>query len=316
MTCKNREIVASILKQSDSWTVLSHIKPDGDTLGSASALVQMGLSMGKDVKWYGQDPFPERYLFLPLSHLYIPSSCLPSERQNSLVIALDISSLDRGVAGMELVKDLVVIDHHGDNPLFGKANWVDGEISSVGEMIFDISSDLGVAMDLPTAEAIYTAIITDTGNLSFPNVKSKTVRTVADLIDAGVSPNRVAEKLYNRDTTNRLRLWGRAFDRAKWEGGICYSYITKEDFSLTDTDLDDTESLINSFMRVKDTEVALLFVENSEDIKVSLRSKGNISVQKIAHRWGGGGHLCASGCRLKGSVDEVISNVLQSALSS
>lgn len=313
-TGKNsKDSLKDILTRSEKWIVVSHVKPDGDTLGSASALVQIGISLGKEVKWWGRDPLPGRYEFLPCSDSYFAKQSISELdlEDGGLVVSVDVSSLDRGIDGMDL-GELAVIDHHGDNSLFGSVNWVEGEASSVGEMIYSLSVSMGVALTRGMAEALYVAIITDTGNLSFSNVTGDTVRVVADLIDCGVRPPEISEKLYHRDTTERLRLWGRAFERAKWEASICYSYLYADDFRDTGTEHDDTESLINSLMRIKDTEIALLFVEDGSEVKVSLRSKGRISVQDIAHVWGGGGHICASGCRVEGKMEEVILNVIKS----
>lgn len=313
MKRNSSESLKKLLLSKKKWIVISHVKPDGDTLGSASALVQMGISLGKDVLWWGRDPFPERYSFLPFSSLYSEKSSIVKEDffDDPLLISVDVSSVERGIKGMDL-GELAVIDHHGDNPCFGSANWVDGSVSSVGEMIYDLSYLMEITLTKEIAEAIYVAIVTDTGNLSFSNVTSHTVKAIASLIDCGVEPHIILEKLYNRDTPERLRLWGRSFERLKWDRGISYSFLLEKDFVDTGTDQDDTESLINSFMRIRDTEVALLFVEDKGEIKVSLRSKGQVSVQQIAHLWGGGGHICASGCRVKGNIDEVISDVVKS----
>lgn len=313
MEKNSKEALKNILMDRDNWVVISHLKPDGDTLGSASAMVQIGLSLGKRVQWWGKDPLPERYSFLPCSDLYAVKDAVAQEDLDDkpLMIAIDISSIERGLKGMDS-GDLVVVDHHGDNPCFGSVNWVDSEISSVGEMIYSLAESMGLRLTKGMAESIYVAIITDTGNLSFSNVTGETLRTVANLVDFGVVPSDVTEKLYHRDTPERLKLWGRAFERLRCRRKICYSYLRSKDFNETGTEQDDTESLINTFMRIKDAEVALLFVEDKEDVKVSLRSKGKISVQEIAHLWGGGGHICASGCRVRGSIDEVILHVVES----
>lgn len=309
----SKDTVKILLLTRKRWVIISHIKPDGDTLGSASALVQMAIDLGKDVRWWGQDPFPERYNFLPRSELYtIKNGIFDGDiDEDSVLISVDVSSLDRGIKGMESA-ELAVIDHHGDNSLSGSVKWVDGKVSSVGEMIYTLSQSIGIKLTKGIAEAIYVAIITDTGNLSFSNVTGSTVRAIADLIDVGVDPSLMSERLYHRDTPERLHLWARAFERVKWINNICYSYLYAKDFCETGTDHDDTESLVNSLMRIRNTEVALLFVEDDGDVKVSLRSKGNISVQAVAHIWGGGGHVCASGCRVKGKMDEVIADVVKS----
>lgn len=315
MEKNSKDALKDILTRREKWIIVSHVKPDGDTLGSASALVQIGRDMGKDVRWWGRDPMPERYDFLPCSEVYVAKQSISDLdlEDGSIFVSVDVSSLDRGIDGMNL-GELAVIDHHGDNSLFGSVNWVDGEASSVGEMIYRLSVSMDVALSRGMAEALYVAIITDTGNLSFSNVTGETVRIVAHLIDRGVRPPEISENLYHNDTPERLRLWGRAFDRVVRDGNICYSYLYADDFLDTGTEQDDTESLINSLMRIKDTDVALLFVEDGSDVKVSLRSKGRISVQDIAHSWGGGGHICASGCRVNGKIEEVILNVVKSIL--
>ncbi|MCF4113604.1 MULTISPECIES: DHH family phosphoesterase [Dethiosulfovibrio] len=311
MENENKARLISTLKDSGSWILISHVKPDGDTLGSASALFKIGLSLGKDVRWYGKDPFPERYRFLFASDRYESVQSMPDIPENSVVVALDVSTLDRGIEGMSKGEKLVVIDHHGDNARFGDINLIE-DVSSVGEMIYCLAGDMNVAISADMAEAIYVAIATDTGGMTFSNTGGKTLRIVADLLDCGLPLQRVVEMLYHNDTVERLHLWGRAYERVVRLDGLCYSWLYDVDFEETHTDQDDTESLVNSLMKIKDTKVAVLFVENDKDVKVSLRSDGSLSVREIAHLWNGGGHPCASGCRLTGPMDEVIARVLDS----
>ncbi len=309
MTSEDRRRVVAALKEAPEWLLISHVKPDGDTLGAASALLQIGQFLGKNVLWGGADPLPHRYDFIPCGDLYRVMPSLSDDLAQRLVVTVDVSTPDRGLPGIEKAANLVVIDHHGDNPRFGTVNWI-ASVSSVGEMIHGLVSDLGVIPTLPMAEAIYVAIVTDTGGLSFSNTTGETLRVVAELLDQGVSPQGMNRLLYHNDSPSRLHLWGRAFQRIVWRNGVCYSWLGMRDFDETGTVPDDTETLINALMRISDTVVGVLFVEAGDDIKVSLRSVGDLSVRSVASLWGGGGHPNASGCRLSGTMNEVIDDVI------
>lgn len=312
MKQKSKNAVIESLRSSDSWTIISHVKPDGDTLGSASALFLLGEKLKKTVRWGGRDPFPDRYLFLARSEKYHQiESVQDLAQQDDLVITVDVSTIERGVDGLDAFYKVVNIDHHGDNNGFGFVSWIAPEASAVGEMIYSLAEDLGVIMDKEIAEALYVSIITDSGSMTYSNTTGDTCRIVGGLIDRGVKPEEITRLLYHNNSIERGHLWGRAYSRITSKGIVSYTWINKKDFIETGATNDDTEGLVNEVSRIKGTKISILFIENEEDIKVSFRSDCDYSVRDLASKWGGGGHVCASGCRISGLMDEVIDRVLR-----
>ena len=173
----------------NKWLVISHHKPDGDTLGSASAVVSLGESLGKDVSWVGVDPLPDKYLFLPHAGKYqVIREISPGSDDHMIIIALDTSNVARSVPGIDIAQNdffILNIDHHGDNEMYGTFNCVDENASSTAELLFQLFKEEGIAISYDMAIALYTGIMTDTGNFSYDNTSSLTLKIASELVDIG-----------------------------------------------------------------------------------------------------------------------------------
>ncbi|MDY3868987.1 MAG: bifunctional oligoribonuclease/PAP phosphatase NrnA [Pyramidobacter sp.] len=292
--------IADFLKTQPRWRILCHVKPDGDTLGSASALVSAGKSLGCDVQWGGPDPVPAQYRFLPWIAEYRVFDAVPKD--DCCQIAIDVSTPDRTVQGARIH---VCVDHHPDNQGFGLLNWIHPEASSAGEIVYDLIRELDAPVDLKTAEALYVSIMTDTGGFKYSNTGAQTLHVASELVKAGVCPDKIDEQLYYNDSIAKLHLWGRCLNRVRQiNGRAVLSWVSRQDFKETGAAEDDTESLVNMLNRVAGTQAAVLVNEISGALRCSIRSRGDCSAQQIASKWGGGGHKYAAGCTIALPLEE------------
>jgi len=308
--------IIRILLEADTWVIISHEKPDGDTLGSCSAFYQRGLSLGKRCMWRGPDRIPVVYDFLPGSDKYdIPvPGFLREIRPGSVVIVLDTANQSRSIEGISgLSKDipLVNIDHHGDNKLFGTINWIDAKASSTGEMVFEL---FAIARWHPTpgeAESLLAAIATDTGFFRFSCTSSKTLSAASSLVASGADISRIYGKIHENRSIHGLRLWGLGLKKARTlhSGRMGLTWLDRNDFKTTKADREECENLVNSLLTVSGVVLAVLLQEEEGYCRASIRTREPVDARKFAEIWGGGGHLRASGCKIDGTLEEVLEEV-------
>ncbi len=292
-----KQRIINLLLEASFWRILVHVKPDGDALGSASALAAAGAALGKKVQWGGADQLPLMYSFLPYTTDYCRYETLP--RDGALTVCLDTSTVGRSIPGLVAEDVDINIDHHPDNPRFGKLCWVEPGAAAVGEMLCSLIPSLGCSMGRNIALPLYVAMVTDTGGFSYSNTTAETLKAAAALLESGISPVEVDEMLYHHDSLSKLHLWGRALSRAKRIGKrSVLSWLSREDFDSTGAGEEDTEGLVNELTRMKAVDMTVLVIETEKELRCSVRSRGDCSAQAFAAHWGGGGHKYAAGCRL------------------
>jgi len=307
--------IIRILSEADRWIVVTHCKPDGDTLGSGSAFLALGESMGKKVAWGGPDQFPETYDFLYGADRYVPGIAPDALdlKKGDAVIVLDTSTRERCVPGIDFLPEgvpVVNIDHHHDNERFGSIAWVDASASSTGEMCWLLFKQWGAALPPEAAESLYTAIVTDCGNFTFSCTTSRTHEAAGDLLDCGVSPEKLDYMIRCSRTMEGLHLRGRALERIFPVGGTAAcTWLALQDFADTGSDPSETEGLVNELLTLRSVSFAVLLVEEEDKVRASFRSRGGISAAKAAHRFGGGGHPQAAGCSLPLPLEEALRSV-------
>jgi len=290
----------SALRRFAGWLLLSHEQPDGDTLGSASALLVFGQRMGKAVRWAGPDPMPESYAFLPGADRYEPlrEISLPPD---VLPIFIDTSNPERTlrVEGMP-ERFAVNIDHHGDNARFASVNFVDPSAGATAELVWEILTRLEKPVDTSAAIGLYAGLVTDTGRFGYSCTTPRSHRIAAELLERGIQAELMDRLLYSNWTPQAVRLRGRAFSRLDYEPehGIALTWLTKADFEETGADPSETEGLASELLRIRNSRFSAVLIENDTSVRVSLRSRGKPSAAEIAHRHGGGGHPNAAGMRL------------------
>jgi phosphoesterase RecJ-like protein len=310
--------VADALRERDRFLLVTHENPDGDALGSLLAL-KLGLdALGKDSVMFlgGETGIPQEYELLALEDLRRE---LPPDAAERVLVALDCASATRmglDPALLERVPLSLDVDHHHDNTRFARVNLIVPEASSTGEVVRDVLRELGVPLTPEIAEALYVALVTDTGRFQYANTTPKALRLAAELVEAGVDVHRVFEGIYESVDFAKLKLLARALDRAQvYEGGrIVVSYLLRSDFAELGVGEEYAEGIIDSLRSVDGAELAVTIREPPEPAgaprRVSLRSsRDEIDASAIARQRGGGGHRQAAGFSSAESVEEIVAFV-------
>ena len=300
--------------------ITSHENPDSDALGSMLAL-GLGLKkLGKEIVLYNKDGVPEVLGFLPHSELIV-SSIDEIEGSFDLCFVVDCPTTDR--PGEELREFLssrrcskvIIVDHHKTTSPSDNLSLLDPDVSSTGVLIYFILKNVGVEIDSPIAENLYTTIVGDTGSFRYSNTNSQAFSIAAELVQAGADPERVSQALYENEPLKKLKLLGLVIPTLQVvsDNRIASLYVDRTMFEMTGTDREDTEGMVNVPRSIKGVEVALLFRQEANDSsplwKVSLRSKGKVDVSKIAESFGGGGHRKAAGCNIAGELSEAMQKI-------
>ncbi len=310
-----------LIEQAEQVVLITHIKPDGDALGSLFGLADILQGMDKRVFCYLEEEIPHMYGFLPgLGQAETTVEALEyfvqAAEKNILAIALDCGDMQRlGKSGplLRKIHPFVVIDHHKGNNGFGDLSWVEAHRSSTGEMVCDLARALGQELSESAATCLYTAIVTDTGSFRYASTSSHTHRVAAALVECGARPGMINEKLYDNYPLGRLRLMQLVLTTLAMFAAeqIAVISVTGKMLEQTGTTLEDTENFINLPRAVKTVRVAVFLKEGQGFVSVSLRSRGCCDVSKVAVRFGGGGHVRASGFRSNGlSLDQVRERLL------
>lgn len=307
--------IAEEVRSKDCFLIGNHVNPEGDAIGSVLALGLVLKGLGKRVQVLSQDPTPEVFSFLPGAEEIRHQA--PKNVPFDVAFALDCGDKTRLGEEFGQVKEIgkiINIDHHVSNRHFGDINLVDPAASSTAEIIFDLLRHIPVKLTPGVAENIYTAILTDTGSFHYSNTSPKTFSVARSCLLAGVNPWKVAEKVYESQPLPRLRLLPLVLATLEVDGDgrIPYVIVTQKSMEEAGASVALTEDFINFPRSLKGSEVALLFREiSAEKYRVSMRSRGNVDVARIAEEFQGGGHPQAAGCTVEGSLSEVKGKVLE-----
>ncbi|HZP37004.1 MAG TPA: bifunctional oligoribonuclease/PAP phosphatase NrnA [Methylomirabilota bacterium] len=287
-----------------SALMLGHVHPDGDVLGT---LFGLGLAMEKagwSVSYAGPDPVPEVLAFIPGSDRWQVWRSAP--RRFDTIVLTDCPNDGRteglmaGVRGPE--SQVINIDHHPDNRRYGTINWIDSSAAATGEMIHDLITALGWPIGPDVALGLYTAIHTDTGSFRYSNTTPRTFRIAAALTAAGAQPALVTDHLYQRRPKDALPTLGRLLERVEVSEDGRVATLTVPEGMASEAFMA-AEDLVTYPRSIAGVRVAVLLrAEADGKVKASLRGKGDVPVNRIAHRFGGGGHENAAGCTLPGPL--------------
>lgn len=300
---KDWDATVEALRAARTVVIACHVNPDGDALGSLLA-ASIGLRrLGKTTHptWDGTEALlPLAYRFLPGADTLVPAA-EAAKVDTDTFLALDCGASDRlGILepAARRASCLINVDHHPGNEDFGDLNIVIIEASSTAELVTYLLKDLGVALDRELATCLYTGLVTDTGRFQYSNAKPETLRLAADLLSFEVSAPEIATEVFESAPFGYLKLLGRVLERATLleEERLVYSWITLADLGETGVSIDETEKLIDLLRATRDADVAVMFKEQPDgQYRVSLRSRGPVSVGAIARERGGGGHELAAG---------------------
>ncbi len=284
--------------------MLGHVHPDGDVLGT---LLGLGLAMaraGWSVTYAGPDPVPEVLDFLPGGERWQVWKTAPA-RFDTIVLT-DCPNDGRTEGLLEGARGpasrVLNIDHHPDNRRYGTVNWIDPSAAATGEMIFDLITGLGWPVGREVALNLYTALHTDTGSFRYSNTTPRTFRIAAALTAEGAEPGLVTDRLYQRRPKDALHTLGGLLSRVEVseDGRVACLAVPEGAASEAFMAAEDLVTYPRSIAGVK--VAVLLRAEPDGHVKASLRGKGEIPVNRIAHRFGGGGHENAAGCTLPGPL--------------
>jgi phosphoesterase RecJ-like protein len=320
-TTSDLRAVADALRDNDRFLLVTHENPDGDALGSILGMKLVLDRLGKDTAMYlsGQAPLPAEYRFMELGEL---KRELPADAGERVLFALDCaneSRLGEGQSALESAPLVLNVDHHHDNSRFGNVNLVVADASSTGEIVRDLTAELGVDLTPEIAEALYIALVTDTGRFQYANTTPKALRLAAELVEAGADVHRVFQSVYESVQLAKLKLLARALERAQvYEGGgIVVSYLLKTDFAEVGAAEPYSEGIIDFLRAVEGAEMAALIREppapGRPARRVSLRSSSDeLDVSAIARASGdGGGHRQAAGFSSEQEIDEIVDFIRQ-----
>ena len=298
--------VVELIENKDRFAITSHIRPDGDSLGSSLGLFWLLRALDKDVEVIMRDPAPHSYQKLPGADTVRVTPAV--DRDYDGVFVIECSDIDRpGLIDLE--KQFVVnIDHHSTTELFGTVNWIDSTASAVGEMIYNLCKATGVRVTKEIAECVYTALLTDTGSFHYSNTTERTFKIASELVRTGVKPAKSAEAIFGSYHWAKIELLSQVLATARRDesGHVAWMRQTMEMQERTSASDEDADGFVNYPLAVGEVEATALFKESSPGVyRTSLRSKGDVNVAKIAELFGGGGHRNAAGCTLRGDWDEI-----------
>jgi len=312
----NAKTIKDKLNKFKNFLITSHINPEGDSIGSQIAIASLLNRLGKKVLILNESPVPQVLRFMPGIERIMRK--MPQDFDFQALVVLDCPDLTRiGKISQYIKPDTVIfnIDHHISNEYFGKYNWVNSNISSTGELIFELFKAFRLKINYEEALGMYVAIMTDTGSFRYTNTSPKTHSRIAELMKVGIKPYEIYTKIYESASLKDIALLAESLKTLKLskDGRIAYLWVTKEMLKKTKASLEGTEEIITFARSIGGAEVAILFRETGtqDRIKVSFRSKGNVDVNALASFFKGGGHSTASGCTVYGKKDEVEKLVLE-----
>jgi phosphoesterase RecJ-like protein len=308
--------IGSALREHHRFAVLSHVRPDGDALGSQLALALSLQLLGKDVTAWNEDGLLEKYNFLPGSARLTQPPREP--RDFDVAIALDTATQNRlGTAGESVrhAKTWINIDHHPSNPGYGDLVYIDPASPATGQILFELIKSERLPMDPAIAENLFVAISTDTGSFQYPNTTARTFEIGAELLRCGVDVGHVSQLLYENYPRRRTELLRELLGTMRFEaaGKIASFSLSLKVAADLNAKSEDNEGLIDHLRAIHGVIVAVFFEELIDGkVRVSMRSKSDeVDVSAICQKFGGGGHTLAAGARVRGTLAEVEQEILE-----
>lgn len=316
--------IQPLLQKALRCVLTTHVNPDGDGLGSEIALARSLRGMGKQVTILNHSATPDNYQWMDPDSEVVRFS---AERDKQIIDSADIifildtnqperlRSLQSFIEKSTATK--IIIDHHLDPHPFGDHYIIDHNATSTGEIIYHLIMHLGPQLiDKTIAQALYTAIMTDTGSFRFPRTDPDIHRVAAHLLEFGIVPIEIYANVYEQWSQGRMRLLGEVLDSMKTahDGKVAYVACTQRMFSETGTSEVETDNFTVYPMSVRGVVVGILFNELRDGVKISFRSKGIIPVNELAKAFGGNGHLNAAGARIHGvRLEDIVQTVIDKA---
>lgn len=309
---ENLDRTLEAFRENQTFLLAGHEHPDGDCIGSEIALALLLKKWDKDVFIYNPDPPEPIYYFLP--YIQWVDTTLPDEVVDVAVI-LDSGDLNRTGDVQEYIEDvetLINVDHHPESFNVGDINLVDPEMSSVGEIVYNMFKTTGETITKEAAQVLYISLMTDTGNFRYANTQASSHEAAAELIRNGyIDPYRIYSMLYERETFESTQLFGRILSEVQEEDGVIWAEVPQDLFEGKDVQPQDLKGVLKFMRRIDICKVAVLFQERDDDeIKVNFRAKSDFNLLSVVNQFDGGGHEKAAGATIEGSLEDVKEDVL------
>ncbi|HEY3068615.1 MAG TPA: DHH family phosphoesterase [Methylomirabilota bacterium] len=305
------DVLAPLRRDGCRALMLGHVHPDADVLGTLLALGLALESGAWSVVYGGPHPAPDVLGFLPGVERYAVLEKV--EGAFDVAVLTDCPNPDRTEGLIEQARKaaaaVINIDHHPDNRRYGTVNWVDPSAAATGEMVYDLLRALGRPLSPAIATNLFTAVHTDTGSFRYSNVTPRTFSIASELVAAGADPAFISGCLYERRAPEALSWLGQALARVGVSDDGRMAWLALP-FGLVPETFVEGEELVNYPRSIASVRVACLLRERDGRVKVSLRGKGDVDVNRIAARFGGGGHANAAGCTVPGPLDRATRDVL------
>jgi phosphoesterase RecJ-like protein len=303
-----REVLNEIGRR-DRFLLTSHARPDGDAVGSVLACWQILRQLGKEAQVVMADPVPVIYRPLPFADAIVQARQIQNGFDAAIILECDSVQRTRleGLDGRFLIN----IDHHSSGRPFAHVNWIDPHACATAEMVYRLARQAGVPISPEIATCLYTAVLTDTGSFSFVGTNEHTFALARELVLCGAEPARIAQGVYFSHPASKMRLLGAALCNLHREGSVAWMWVTRDHLARCEASDEDCEGLVNYALAIEGVEVSIFFRELADHrYRVSLRSKGQANVARVAEYFGGGGHDCASGCSIDGPLSVAVARIM------
>lgn len=309
------ELLKKILQENNSFLITTHVNPDADAIGSELALFYVVQHLGKEAKIINYSETPYYLTFLDEQNViekFNEQKHSEIFNEYDVLIAVDFNRASR-IIKMETAfrnskKLKICIDHHEDAENFVDHLFIDTSYSATGQILYDFISSTGIApITLPIANNLYAAIMTDTGSFRFDRTTPVVHRIAAHLLETGVNPQYIYNKIYDESKPGKVKLLGTSINSLELfgdENRLAVMTIMQSDLDSSGALETDTDGFVNLCMSIENVKMGMLFLELKDGFKVSLRSKGELSVHQFASEFGGGGHRNASGIRFRNNTLE------------
>lgn len=303
--------VIDLIEKNDRFGITSHVRPDGDSLGSSLALCWILRGLNKKAEVIMCDRVPHAYAKLPGADEVRVAPDV--DRDYDAFFVIECSDVTRpGLPGLKN-QFVVNIDHHSTTGLFGQVNWIDSTAAAVGEMIYNLAKAIGARITPELASCVYAALLTDTGSFHFSNTTERTFKIASELVRHGAQPAKLSQAIFYSYPYAKVKLAGSVLSTLKRDDSGRIAWITMSQEAMLDSGAgeDDSDGIINYPLTIGEVEAVAFFRElPGSTYRISLRSKNRVNVARVAEQFGGGGHCNAAGFTVVADYNELSSEVI------
>jgi len=303
-------LIAEKIKESKNIAITSHLRPDGDSVCTSTALYLMAKQLGKNISIFIKDLIPFPFNNFPGVEVVNRGQIKPDDFD--IIILLECANVMR--SGQKNINECykINIDHHHSNDYYADINWVDPEAAAVACMVYELGKKLNIQFDSKIATMLYSAIVSDTGSFQFSNTKANAFKTCYELVNHGAVPYEVTEMIFNNNPPEKIKLLGKVISTLKMTHKGKIAIITMFSKFLDELKLKqiDTEDITTCACSIKDVKVVLFFKQmKNNTFRVSIRTKGEVNAMEIAEKFSGGGHMHAAGFTITGNYEKLTKEI-------